>query len=373
MSTHAPLTSCIRYVLESFNEGRMPLSTNRLKVPPWQRSDTAWDEKPYMRSKLIETVLMDLPIPAIWIIGSMEAGEVVDGLQRLTTLNMFLNGGLKLKLLEARPEFNGKTFKDLSEEVQLKFLSYSLGYYCLQRDGEYGNTVGELMFARLNEGMGGNRVEIMDGVQLGAGRNQIHALADVLGSHVASKRWTSATKRKQNIKYTLAALVGLHSRMTLVDNQPNITFWEHSLREGGNNPDAHFRKLAYTCLNALSSAELAVTATVFRNACNCLYAVLGIGLLDKLDTVSPKFNYPCTQLRFAAVAFMGKPVGWWETNKTAIRGIFQRNTCRSDRQSFKMAYLKMCEELMQLDHPQAHVVPQTCLPPAVTDTPAALV
>ena len=72
--------------------------------PEFQR-DFIWDES--KQSKLIESVIMRIPLPVIYL-AEDEQGRlvVVDGLQRLTTFKRFKENKLRLRLRE-RPGLNG--------------------------------------------------------------------------------------------------------------------------------------------------------------------------------------------------------------------------------------------------------------------------
>lgn len=131
----------VEYALRTFNQGG-------LSVPAWHRTSDVWDQR--RRSRFIETVLLDLPVPPIWLIGSMVAGELVDGLQRLTALNMFLNGSLKLKLLKELPEYNGKTFHNLPSELRSKYLSHPVAYYMMKGKTPSGVDTAQRMYGLLH-------------------------------------------------------------------------------------------------------------------------------------------------------------------------------------------------------------------------------
>src|SRR5262249_3607122 len=88
-----------------YTDGRLTLD------PEWQRN-YVWKDR--AASRLIESFLIDLPVPVIYLARSAEgAYEVIDGLQRLTSVFNYFNGKLKLTGLEIRPKLNGKAFKDL--------------------------------------------------------------------------------------------------------------------------------------------------------------------------------------------------------------------------------------------------------------------
>lgn len=63
------------------------------------------------KSRLIESLLLRIPIPAFYFSQDEEGlFQVVDGVQRLTVLSSFMNNEFKLKNLEYLKECNGKWF-----------------------------------------------------------------------------------------------------------------------------------------------------------------------------------------------------------------------------------------------------------------------
>ena len=82
-----------------------------------------------MASRLIESILIDVPIPVVYLAEEMDGTfSVIDGQQRLTSFISFIEGVLtnnqafKLKSLTVLKELNNKSFADLSKEEQTKKL-----------------------------------------------------------------------------------------------------------------------------------------------------------------------------------------------------------------------------------------------------------
>jgi hypothetical protein len=97
---------------------------NEIYIPQYQRAFVWSDER---QSKFIESMILELPIPYIFIaslpkdIRSDEGrAEVVDGSQRLRTLNAFLDNKLTLKGLEKLSLLNGYKFCELELSRQRK-------------------------------------------------------------------------------------------------------------------------------------------------------------------------------------------------------------------------------------------------------------
>lgn len=97
-------------------EGDVPrLMTN----PEWQRGDV-WT--PALRVKFIDTVLSGMPIPQItlWKRPAGRSAVVVDGRQRITTLQMYRNGKIPVSKSII------KKYDELSEEEQARFNDTSI-------------------------------------------------------------------------------------------------------------------------------------------------------------------------------------------------------------------------------------------------------
>ena len=98
--------------------------------PDFQRNDV-W--KPKQSSELVESILMGIPIPTIYLF-EMKDGtkQVVDGRQRISTILNFLNDKFSLKDLRILPQCNGKNFSDLDVKMQGIFEDYQLFFYIIQ-------------------------------------------------------------------------------------------------------------------------------------------------------------------------------------------------------------------------------------------------
>lgn len=87
-------------------------------TPEYQRN-YLWDNK--KSSKLIESILLNIPIPVIYASEEKNGKwNIVDGLQRLNTLNRFYKDEFKLTGLEVLNELNGKKYSELSDNLKSK-------------------------------------------------------------------------------------------------------------------------------------------------------------------------------------------------------------------------------------------------------------
>lgn len=107
----------IDVIVDKFNEGR-GAGTNEIFIPEYQRK-FVWDQK--KQSKFIESLMLDLPIPYIFAADNDGRMEIVDGSQRVRTLEAFLTNKLQLINLTKLNELNEFRHKDLSVSRQRRF------------------------------------------------------------------------------------------------------------------------------------------------------------------------------------------------------------------------------------------------------------
>jgi hypothetical protein len=111
-----------------------------------------WENKNKIKSKLIESVLLKVPIPVIYTAELDDGKEVVvDGQQRLNTfLDFRRQDGFKLSGLEILDIWNGSRYSDLPQEIQDAIDSYPIRVIKILKD-----TIPDVkydVFERLNRG-----------------------------------------------------------------------------------------------------------------------------------------------------------------------------------------------------------------------------
>lgn len=93
-----------------FDNARLSLN------PDWQRAYVWRGKRPSM---LIESLLMQIPIPVIFLAKTdTETYEVIDGVQRLTTAFNFVDNKFALTGMTVFKDFNGLRFKELPEQAR---------------------------------------------------------------------------------------------------------------------------------------------------------------------------------------------------------------------------------------------------------------
>lgn len=99
-------------------------------APSYQRGDV-WS--PLQRSELVESILMGIPLPIIYLFEAKDGKkQVVDGRQRITTILSFLNDEFALKDLKILPQYNKMKFSELPSKARGIFEDYQISCYVIQ-------------------------------------------------------------------------------------------------------------------------------------------------------------------------------------------------------------------------------------------------
>jgi uncharacterized protein with ParB-like and HNH nuclease domain len=112
----------IEVIVEKYHEG-LENDDGDIYIPDYQR-EYVWSNK--RKSKFIESIILGIPIPYIFFADVDGRYEIVDGSQRIRTLDSFLYNELQLQDLEKLTTLNGFCFKDLSISRQRRIKNKSL-------------------------------------------------------------------------------------------------------------------------------------------------------------------------------------------------------------------------------------------------------
>lgn len=144
-------------------------------APAFQRKARLW--KPENKSRLIESLLLKIPLPVFYV-AEDENGNwaVVDGIQRLTTIHDFVKGKYALSSLEYLTQLDKLEFEHLPRPMQRRIEETSLVINVIQ-DG----TPEEVMiniFKRINTGgMPLSAQEIRNALYKGGARKILQDIA----------------------------------------------------------------------------------------------------------------------------------------------------------------------------------------------------
>lgn len=144
----------VKQIYDMIREGMVDIA------PEYQRH-FVWDQK--RQSALIESIFLGIPVPNLFMATNRDASwEVIDGLQRLTTIVNFIGleseltkskvrfRHLKLKELDKMDSMNGLSFQDLPISIRMMFLTRPLRITVLNDRSDFA--VRYDLFERLNTG-----------------------------------------------------------------------------------------------------------------------------------------------------------------------------------------------------------------------------
>ena len=149
----------IGVLVEKFTSGR-ETDESEIFIPDYQR-DMVWTPK--QQSRFIESILIKLPVPFIFAAdvgqGDREGAlEIIDGSQRIRTLDNFLANKLQLVGLKKLTQAIGMRFSDLSKPRQMRFKRTTVRVIELTEKAD--EDARREMFDRLNSG--GTRLTTME-------------------------------------------------------------------------------------------------------------------------------------------------------------------------------------------------------------------
>ncbi|HHX8294141.1 TPA: DUF262 domain-containing protein [Vibrio diabolicus] len=180
--------------------------------PDYQRQDRIWDDS--KKSKLIESILMGLPLP-IFYFGERKNDNwvVIDGLQRITTVQDFMMGRFPLKLDKDSPviEANGKFFPEFDRKFTRAITEFEVTAYVIDMEendksnGSVNRFIIEL-FHRINTyGVKLSDQEIRSAINFGSSVFYLKFLASSQ-TFISSTNDTVNPKRQKDLELCLSAL-----------------------------------------------------------------------------------------------------------------------------------------------------------------------
>lgn len=154
-------------------------------TPVFQRHDGLWKEE--AQSRLIESLMLKIPLPAFYFDAAREdKWVVIDGLQRLTAFQNYLVGNVRedgkrekhrFRGMQYLTDFNGKTFDELPRQYVRRVKESSIIAYTVTKGTP--EEVAFNIFQRINTGgIPLNDQEIRQALYHGTGTELIKELAE---------------------------------------------------------------------------------------------------------------------------------------------------------------------------------------------------
>ena len=145
-------------------------------APEFQRRSDIWEKRE--KSRLVESLLLRIPLPVFYVAADeKENWAVVDGLQRMFTINLYVNGKFALSDLEYLTPLKGKKYGDLKRPMQRRINETQLVVNVIEP--ETPNEVMFNIFRRINTGgMQLNSQEIRHALVPGLIRDYLEELSE---------------------------------------------------------------------------------------------------------------------------------------------------------------------------------------------------
>lgn len=228
----------------------------KLILQPFFQRQFVWDRT--KASRLIESVLLAVPLPSIYLAQEPEGcASVVDGQQRLTSFFAYLDdrfpddphsSHFRLTGLKVRDDLNGKNFRDLEDGLQEAIRTYSIRAVTVQRDSD-----AELkfeIFERLNTGsIPLNDMELRNCVYYGPYMELLKKLADD-GDFKRLVGFKGPNTRMRDVELVLRFAAFFHASY-LNYQSPMKRFLNEDMRRYRNISDEDAEKLRRGFKNAV--------------------------------------------------------------------------------------------------------------------------
>lgn len=184
----------VGYLMDQIEHDEINMNTE------FQREGNLWSEE--KQSRLIESILLGLPLPAFYFDTSNKQWDIIDGLQRCCSIQNFcVDKKLKLKGLEFLGRRNeevyleGKGFDDLDRTLQRSIITRPITVNKIKKASK---SVRYILFKRLNTGgLELTAPEIRNAIYQGKPADVIKSLAN-LDSFLDATERKIPTKRMQD-------------------------------------------------------------------------------------------------------------------------------------------------------------------------------
>lgn len=230
--------------------------------PDFQRNEV-WKIK--QKSRLIESILIKIPIPSFYIDARDEANWIViDGLQRLSTIIRYMKDEYSLKDMEFLQELEGKKFSELDRNFQRRIEDFKLTLYLIRP-----NTPEEIalnIFTRINTlGEPLTQQEVRHAIYNGKSTELLRELAE-------SKEFketvnpTPAMQKRMNDRELILRLLAfkISSYQTYQKSNNLAIFLAHTMKDINNMNDYQIEGLKDFFKDSMQKAKAVFGKYAFR-------------------------------------------------------------------------------------------------------------
>jgi hypothetical protein len=148
-----------RQIINEINRLKLPEFVSTLNkpgfinLPPLSQRKILWDSE--QQSQLIESFIINIPVPPlVFYEQGYKSYEVMDGKQRINTIQAFYENHLRLSGLELWSELNGCTYAELPWKVRATLDHRSISFIVMMASLEPASSralqLKQIAFERLN-------------------------------------------------------------------------------------------------------------------------------------------------------------------------------------------------------------------------------
>lgn len=266
----------IEQLLRRINEEALNLA------PDFQRHANVWKDD--AKSRLIESIMIRIPLPAFYIDGTNEKKWlVVDGIQRLFALKQFvMDKALKLSGLEYLTNLEGKTYDELEPIYKRRILETQPTVYLIEKGTPF--EVKYNIFKRINTGG-----EPLSPQELRHALNPGKAtqfLADMAGSKEFQQAVNLSDPRKMRME-DREFILGF------------LAFYITHYKDYRNNNRDTFLSETLTKANEFPPEKLECIGSIFKKTMTVAWEIFGEVAFRKISKKQKK-RYPLNKALFEA-------------------------------------------------------------------------
>lgn len=253
-------------------------------APDFQRQADIW--KPDVKSRLIESILIRIPLPAFYIDATDEdKWLVVDGLQRLFALKQFISDQtLHLSGLEYLRNLNGQTYKQLDRRYQRRILETQVTVYLIEKGTP--TEVKYNIFKRINTGgVPLSPQELRHALNPGKANKFLGKLASCQEFQLVTKLSATRKKRMDDCEFILGFLAFTLNSYQTYQEQERDTFLSNALSKA----------------NKLSEVELTQIENNFKRGMKACLEIFGENAFRKISNKQTK-KYPINKALFEVLS-----------------------------------------------------------------------
>jgi hypothetical protein len=227
--------------------------------PKFQRRKV-WDEG--RASRLIESVLLEVPLPVFYFAENADATqEVIDGQQRLNAFFSFLDNAYSLTGLRELGGLNGRYFRDLDAIYQKQVRNSPIRTVVFKKESD--EALRFQIFERLNTGaMPLNAQELRNCVYRGAYNDLLHELSrdrDYMGM----MGFKGPEKRMKDVEYVLR-FCAFHNASYLNYKPSMERFLNEEMKKHQNLTPEEAEQLRITFKNAVALVRSLLGKNAFK-------------------------------------------------------------------------------------------------------------